>query len=251
MNANTHLHLCLPINREKESSAHIRARLARLQLELKKYTDGALPACVLRLNVLYFGLYRSSSSAQWTAVSGSEVVVAPTESAGVSAEDSSYRATFAAKSLLNLNLQLSDLEHCDASVYDHISKNWYGSVFGTEDNLRDKIRSFVSANADQRKVVVLDQADLLSISLQSELREYTGRSADKVQFVLLSYPSWSNDSDLQSTPLVFLESLQSRLATTVFRPAEDADSETRAEWEDSDFRELRALYLASELSHLV
>ena len=156
-----HLHICVPY-RDKKS---FREQLGVLEETLQRETRDA--ETVQRLNVLYFNM-SSALSAPITASVG--------------------ETSAASKTLFNHTLQTSDLCVEDRQVYDYLRSEMCGKRFGTEDQLRERIREFVSSRSGSCKVLILDHADRLSASLQSEMREYTGRPNPKVRFVFVTYP---------------------------------------------------------------
>lgn len=185
-----------------------------------EFIDNYPSELVLRASALLFsgdGSTAASSSSSSSTGGGSLT--------GVITGNNGSSSSFAPTSLLNANLSIDDLGTEDGIAFDYVAHSIYGRYFGTEDHLRDRIRRFVESNANQRKLVVITDADFLTPTMQSELREYTGRSTDAVQFVLTSVVSWQHLSlsareevvEREKAPLVFMESLQSRLTSRLFR----------------------------------
>lgn len=215
---NTHLHMCIPVS-SLENTESVMSRLDKVNSEIQKYVHDSL---ILRLNVLYFAAPLSCL----TAVNNVSELRDPSK-----------------KSLLNTNLTLMDLDTRDVRTYDFLCTTMYGKRFGNEEHLREQIRSFVAANADRRKVIVLDHADRLSPCMQSELREYTGRSTDNVWFVLITYPRQeAKAKDAAAEAGVFLESLQSRLTTQIFREEIQVATRNPNIKVDADYTALSEMY---------
>lgn len=250
----THVHYCIPIDREEEDLyENIQLKLRQVYEEIHRDHLTCYPL-TLHLNVLYFGFSKCMTPASMTYEASANNESAVCSMSTTPSSSTSAITIFPAKSLLNMNLQLSDLESRDINSYEHVLSNCYGKVFGSEDHLREKIRGFVSAKADRRKIVILDHADQLSFSMQSELREYTGRSTDQVQFIFISYPSRCSISNITTAessppPLVFLESLQSRLTTRMIVNTLSEKEEKRKEEEDVNLEPVSDFMLLQQLFH--